>query len=167
MKIVLTVSFFLLLLMSCNNEKEETYPSTDIKVDTTDNIEDKTIHLRYKDSSTMTISHVNILTKEMQYHSFTRKLFDSSRTSYRQRRHWTDRKDSDSSYYYSENIVTQHSNEYSTIETNNRVRLISKNKISYQKKLELLAWPMNELMFISTKKDSVIRGRYTSDSISY
>lgn len=170
MKIILAICFFFLLLISCTNrEKKEVYPRKQINIDTTDNIEDKTIHLRYKDSSTMTTSRINILTKEMHYHSFSRIYFDSVHTTYSKMKIWTVKppEDKSDSYYYSKSTVITNSTRDSSTKTTNSVNLYSKNEIPYQKRLELLAWPMNQLLSINQIKGSIITGSYIGDSISY
>jgi hypothetical protein len=176
MKIILVIFFFLLLLMSCTNEKPKVYPRMNIYIDTTDNIERKNIHLHYKDSSTMTTSSINILTKEMYDYYYSRKMLDSSgsyngQNSYSKTKMWTAEipKGNDDDYYYSEDLVINNYTKDSRIETEtkNRVSLYSKKKISYQKRLELIAWPMSQLMFIGGKRDSIITGSYRGDSISY
>jgi hypothetical protein len=169
MKIILTLSFFFLLLISCNNEKEKNYPITSIRTYTSDNIENKTINSAYKDSSTLIMSSINTITKEMSSYLFSRTYFDSVRTTYSKTTIWTVNPPNDKGgyYYYSESTSIDNTTRNSSKTITNSVSLHSKNEIPYQKRLELLAWPMNQLMFISTKKDSIITGSYSSDSISY
>ena len=168
MKIILTLSFFLLLLISCSNEKEKTYPITSIRSYIDDNIEYKTINSTYEDSSTLIMSSIHALTNEMSSYSFSRTYFDSVRTTYSKTTMWSAQRPNDKGdYYYSERTSIDHTTRNSSKKRTNDVSLHSKNEIPYQKRLDLMAWPMNQLTFISTKKDSVITGNYSSDSISY
>ncbi|CAA6799882.1 MAG: Unknown protein [uncultured Sulfurovum sp.] len=168
MKIILTLSFFLLLLISCSNEKEKTYPITSIHTYIDDNIEKKTINSAYKDSSTLIMSRTHTLTNEMSSYLFSRTYFDSVRTTYSKTTIWSAQRPNDKGdYYYSERTSIDYTTRNSSKTITNDVTFYSKNEIPYQKWTELMVWPMNQLTFISTKMDSVITGSYSSDSISY
>ena len=156
------------MLISCSNEKEKTYPITSIHTYIDDNIEKKTINSTYEDSSTLIMSSTHTLTNEMSSYLFSRTYFDSVRTTYSKMKSWTAKPPNENGdYYYSESTSIDHTTRNSSKTIMNLVSFYSKNEIPYQKRLELMAWPMNQLMFISTKKDSIITGNYSSDSIYY